>query len=320
MSEEMIQMKIYYAPMEGITNCFFRNRRREYLDDVDCYYTPFISGNKKASLKSRELRDIIPENNPKTHIIPQILTSDAEEFVNTARRIQQFGFQEVNLNLGCPSGTVVRKKRGAGFLAYPEELQSFLEQVFSELKDMKISVKTRLGMENAEEFHRLMEIYNRYPIHELIIHPRVQKEMYRGNVHMDEFDRAFKESRCPVCYNGDIRTLKDYERIVTMYPNLSAVMIGRGLLTDPFLVEKIKGREGMTKEFVRKFYRELYDDYRLEMSGDKDVLFKMKELWVYQMHAFKDGERVAKSVLKAQSRGEFLAGIEQVLSSCDLIL
>lgn len=313
-------MKIYFAPMEGITNCFYRNRRREYLDDVDCYYTPFISGNKKASLKSRELRDITPENNPKTTIIPQILTSDVEEFVNTARRIQQFGFDEVNLNLGCPSGTVIRKKRGAGFLAYPEELQDFFEQVFPALSDMKISIKTRLGMDDVSEFPKLMDIYNQYPIHELIIHPRVQQEMYRGTVHMEEFDEAFKRSKCPVCYNGDICTVEDYQRIVALYPNLSGVMIGRGLLTDPFLVEKIKGRNGMTKEFVRSFYRELYDDYRLEMSGDKDVLFKMKELWSYQMNAFSDGAREAKQVLKAQSRGEFFAGIEHMLGACELLV
>lgn len=311
--------QIYFAPMEGITGYIYRNLYHEYFQNIDKFFTPFIVGNRKASMKARELRDVLPEHNQGMPIVPQILTNDANEFINTARRVELLGYQEINLNLGCPSGTVVSKGRGAGFLAYPDRLEQFLDEVFEALPDLKISIKTRLGKEFVSEFPDLLRIFNRYPLYELIIHPRTQKELYNGIPHQEEFFYAMKESTCPVCYNGNIFTVDDYEQLCERYPSLQRVMIGRGILANPFLVEQIHGRSGLTKDFVKEFYERLFDEYRKEMSGDKDVLFKMKELWNYQVWMFRDADKAVKAVRKAQSRTEFLVAIRHLIDECELV-
>lgn len=311
-------MKFYFAPMEGITGYVYRNLYSDYFANIDKYFTPFIVGNKKASMKARELRDVLPENNKGLPIVPQILSADSEEFINTARRIQQLGYNEINLNLGCPSGTVVSKGRGSGFLAYPEKLEKFLEEIFAGLSDMKISVKTRLGKESVEEFEKIFEIYNKFPMHELIIHPRIQKEMYSGTPHVEEFSKAFENAKFPVCYNGDIFSVKDYERITERFPSLDSVMLGRGLLANPFLVQQINGGVGANKEFVREFATRLFEDYRMEMSGDKDVLFKMKEMWSYLIWLFDDEGKYVKAIRKANSKDEYLCAVNSLVNNCEI--
>lgn len=309
-------MKFYFAPMEGITGYVYRNLYHSYFHNIDKYFTPFIVGNKKAGMKARELKDVLPENNIGIPIVPQILTNNAEEFINTAKRIRQLGYNEINLNLGCPSGTVVSKGRGAGFLAHPDELDVFLEEIFHALDDMKISVKTRLGKDNTEEFDHLLDIYSSYPLHELIVHPRIQKELYSGNPHLPEFEKALEKCNFPVCYNGDIFTVKDYENLTEKFPQTDRIMLGRGLLANPFLIEEIQGREGISAAFVREFFERLYDGYREVLSGDKDVLFKMKELWSYQIWMFDDNGKYVKAIRKAQNKAEYMCAVQMLLENC----
>lgn len=312
-------MKFYFAPMEGITGYVYRNLYASYFDNIDKYFTPFIVGNKKASMKARELRDILPENNGNLYLVPQILSCDAEEFINTARRIEQLGYREINLNLGCPSGTVVSKGRGSGFLAYPDKLNKFLDEIYTALSDMEISIKTRIGKDSVGEFEKILSIYNEYPLSELIIHPRIQKEGYSGKPHMDVFDYAYKYSKAPLCYNGDIFIKDDFDKIVSRYGDLKCVMLGRGLLANPFMIQIINGGNGATKEFVREFNEKLFEEYRKIMSGDKDVLFKMKELWSFMNWIFEDEGRYVKAIRKSQSRDEFMLAVKDLLNNCEII-
>ncbi len=311
-------MKFYFAPMEGITVYVYRNMYRKYFDEIDKYFTPFISGNRKASMKSRELRDVLPENNPDINVVPQILTNDAQEFINTARRIQSLGYDEVNLNLGCPSGTVSSKGRGSGFLAQPKRLDEFLYRIYDELNDMKISIKTRIGKNSEQEYDELLDIYSKYPISELIVHPRIQKEFYSGSVHLDEFAKTYTKVKCPVCYNGDIFTAQDMENVMARFGQTDRVMIGRGLITNPFLIRNINGSDGLTGQFVKEFYRGLYEEYRKVITADKDILFKMKELWAYQAKAFLDDENYAREVFKSKSRDEFFCAMDQMVNNCEI--
>ena len=182
-------MKLYLAPLEGITSYIYRKALYQCFDGFDKYFIPFIRAKQNLNFSGREKKDISPENNSGMYAVPQILTRNADDFLRTANQLKEYGYQEVNLNLGCPSKTVVTKGCGAGFLTRPEELEQFLDRIFSKT-DMKISVKTRLGMENAEEFPRLMEIYNRFPMEELIIHPRVQKDFYKNIPNLEAFGEA----------------------------------------------------------------------------------------------------------------------------------
>lgn len=222
-------MKIYLAPLEGITNYVYRKALFTCFDGLDKYFVPFIRAKQNLNLSGREKKDLLPENNKGMYAVPQILTRKAEDFIRTVELLKEYGYREVNLNLGCPSKTVVTKGCGAGFLEDPGELERFLDTVFEKC-DMKISVKTRLGMENASEFSELMKVYNKFPLEELIIHPRVQKDFYKNTPNLSAFAEAFVQSRNPVCYNGDIFCVEDYRRIREKFPELGAVMTGRGVL------------------------------------------------------------------------------------------
>ena len=200
-------MKYYLAPMEGITGHIYRNAYAKYFDNIDKYFTPFIVPNQSTSLKTKELRDMLPENNEGLYIVPQILTNDAEGFITTAKKLQQLGYDEINLNLGCPAGTVVSKNRGSGFLSQRDELDSFLDEIFK-INDMKISVKTRIGKDSPDEFYELIKIYNKYPMEELIIHPRTRQDFYGNTPNLDVFKDAISLSENTLCYNGELKIIK----------------------------------------------------------------------------------------------------------------
>lgn len=291
-------MNFYFAPMEGITGYIFRNAYNTFFPCIDKYFTPFLSPNQNRGLGSKEMKDILPKNNEGMYVVPQILTNNAEHFIRAARELkEEYGYHEVNLNLGCPSGTVVAKGKGAGFLAKRKELDIFMEQVFA-AANIKISVKTRIGKESAEEFYELMHIFNKYPLHELIVHPRVQTDYYNNTPNKEMFGYAVSAGKNPLCYNGDIVTKQDYQQICGEFPQINSVMIGRGVLRDPSLIDRIKGEPGADKRRIKEFHDKLYSDYKESFSGDVNLLFKMKELWFYMIHMFPEGEKYLKKIKK----------------------
>lgn len=257
--------------------------------------------------------------------MPQLLTNNPQDFITTAVKLGELGYREINLNLGCPSRTVVTKYRGSGFLAKPGELDAFFAEVFSacggegSLGEMQISVKTRLGVEEPEEFFRLLDIYNKYPLKELIIHPRTQRDFYSGPVHMDLFAYGAEHSRCPVCYNGDIRTVEDMRALEERFPALDRVMIGRGLLVDPALHLQLRGGRMPDRAALRTFHDRIYDWYRQEMPGARPVLFKMKELWAYMGQLFEDGRRPLKKIRKAERTEAYEAAVEELFRECHTV-
>lgn len=297
-------MKFYLAPLEGITGYIYRNAYESYFHNVDKYFTPFISPNPKKPIRTREMKDISPANNQGKYVVPQILTNHASDFIETAKALQEFGYEEVNLNLGCPSGTVVARRKGSGFLLERELLNEFLEEIFSK-SPISISVKTRLGKNEPEEFYKLIEIFNQYPMKELIIHPRVQKEQYKGFPHMDIFKDALAASTNPVCYNGNIFTKKDYDNFVKEFPAVDKIMIGRGILGNPFLIDEIKDDIPLDKALLKEFHDRLYHDYQETLFGDRPLLYKMKELWYYMHFLFSENEKYYKKIRKTDRLSEY---------------
>ena len=265
-------MKFYLAPMEGITGHIYRNSYEKYFHNIDKYFTPFIVPNQSVSLKTKELKDLLPQNNKGLNIVPQILTNDAEGFILTANKLKQLGYEEINLNLGCPAGTVVSKKRGSGFLAYPEELDKFLDEIYK-IDNMKISIKTRLGKERADEFYKLIEIYNKYPLEELIIHPRTREDFYGNTPNLEVFKDALKLSKHSICYNGDIFTLNSYNKIINEFPEVNKVMLGRGILANPGLIGEIKNNEFANKEIIKMFHDEIFENYTILLNEDKNAMY-----------------------------------------------
>ena len=312
-------MKFYFAPLEGLTGYIYRNAHHAYFSGVDKYFSPFIYTNQSDSFKTRELNDILPENNQGLVLIPQLLSNLGEDFIHTSRKLKQLGYQEINLNLGCPSGTVVSKNRGSGFLAKKEELNRFLDQIFS-ASLTRISVKTRIGKDAPEEFYELIELFNQYPMEELIIHPRIQKDFYKNKPNLDIFRDALRLSRNPVCYNGDLFTTNRYESFTTDFPEVSTIMLGRGLLTNPGLIDGITKQEIPRKELVKDFHDRIYEDYRRVLFGDKPVLHKMKELWFYLIRIFSDHEKYGKRIKKAERLRDYEEAVNSLFREQSIVI
>ena len=327
--------KIYMAPMEGVTGFIYRNTFARFFSGIDKYYTPFISPGEHRNFKSRELKDVLPDNNAGLNVAVQMLTNNAEHFIVTARKLMDFGYREVNLNLGCPSGTVVAKGKGSGFLSFPEKLDAFLDEIYSGLADtgLDISVKTRIGRYEQDEFYELLDIYNKYPISELIIHPRVQKDMYKNTPRMEIFDYAVEHSKNPLVYNGDICTVEDYERFAGHYlknaenvpdepksdkernnkesdkksANITAVMLGRGLVSNPGLAGQIVSGSCPDRSTLKDFFDALVWAYRAEIPNEKNVVFKIKENLFYLVNLFEDKETYWKRIRKSDNLMELAA-------------
>lgn len=311
-------MKFYLAPMEGITGHIYRNSYEKYFHNIDKYFTPFIVPNQSVSLKTKELKDLLPQNNKGLSIVPQILTNDAEGFILTANKLKQLGYEEINLNLGCPAGTVVSKKRGAGFLAYPEELDKFLDEIYK-IDNMKISIKTRLGKERADEFYKLIEIYNKYPLEELIIHPRTREDFYGNTPNLEVFKDALKLSKHSICYNGDIFTLNSYNKIINEFPEVNKVMLGRGILANPGLIGEIKNNEFANKEIIKMFHDEIFENYTILLNEDKNAMYRMKELWGYMSHIFTNNKKYYKKIKKAQKAIDYKNAVNSLFIEQDII-
>lgn len=309
-------MNLYFAPLEGIGGYIYRNAQADYFEKADKYYSPFLAPNQNRSISPKEYKDIAPEHNEDIMLVPQIMANNAEIFLKAAQELEQLGYKEINLNLGCPSRTVVTKYRGAGFLAKPDALEQFLEEVYSKL-NIRLSLKTRLGMEDEEEFEHLLDIYNKFPVSELIIHPRVQTDYYKNTLRMESFLEALAKSKNPVVYNGDIFNKEKYQQVMKQM-DVSGVMLGRGVLANPALFGEIRGTEKLSKERLWEFHERLLADYTQEMSGERNVLFKMKELWFYLAWSFTNTEKYEKKIRKAQHLSDYRLVVKQLFFEQEL--
>lgn len=299
-------VKYYMAPLESVTTWIYRQAHAKIYGRLDKYFIPFLEPHEKSDFKTRELQEILPEHNENIYVVPQILTNRSEGFIKLAKALKDWGYEEINLNLGCPSKTVVTKGKGSGFLAKPEELERFLTEIFDALSgEVKISVKTRIGKEDPEEFPALLELFNKYPMEELIIHPRVQKDGYGNVPRLELYELAEKQSLNPLCYNGDLYTREQIRNFAERFPGTERLMFGRGFLRDPGLLYN-EGKD--PKDIFEKFWAFhdlVYEGYQERNMGDRNVLFKMKELWSYQVYQFSEPERLFKTFKKMQDCNEY---------------
>ena len=310
--------KDYMAPMEGVTNHIYRNAYHEFYHPMDKYFIPFISAKANKRLSVKEIREVSPETNRNLTVIPQILTNNAEDFIQTALILkEEYGHKEINLNLGCPSGTVTAKGKGSGFLAEPEKLDKFLNTIYTRL-DMDISIKTRVGTHYEEDWQYLMGIYEKYPVKELIIHPRIQTDYYKYTPRLNTFREGFSRFKMPVGYNGDLFTAKDYHKFTEEFPDVEIFMYGRGLIANPGLINEIRDGKNPGKEVLKAFHDKIYEDYGHILSGERNVLFRMKELWNYMAPSFTNYEKYAKKIKKSQHLRDYEAAVRSLFAEQSL--
>ncbi|MGI5932644.1 MAG: tRNA dihydrouridine synthase [Eubacterium sp.] len=320
-------MKYYAAPLEGITGYPFRNAVQKFFPGADRYFSPFLVANQTLTFKKKEQRDVAPANNRTLTLIPQILTNRPEQLVWAAEQLYDLGYPEINLNLGCPSGTVTARHKGSGMLEDPDGLDRFFAQVFELLRQKKekegkspvLSVKTRIGVREPAEADRLIAVYNRYPLAEVTVHPRVQKEMYQGKPHLEIFARFYADCVHPLVYNGDVNTVADCRQIEAQFPAVRAVMIGRGMVADPAVFRRLRGGEPMKPEELKQFLDCLMNDYAAEMSGDLQVMCKMKEIWGYLGSRFPDSGKYIRKIRKARTIAEYEGALGDLFLHCRML-
>ena len=292
-------MRYYFAPMEGLTDSIYRRLHHKYFPGVDRYYMPFLSPTIHRQLTHKEDRELPMADSVPFTAVPQVLTKVSEDFLWAAEVCRDRGYDEVNLNIGCPSGTVVSKGKGSGMLRDPSLLDQFLDAIFSK-SPLPISVKTRLGLEKSEEFPAILEVLNQYPIQELTVHPRVRKQFYEGIVDMEMFDYAVKNSKNPLCYNGDILTLNQAEALKEAYPEIQSIMIGRGLIADPGMLSG-----GTNKAALEGFMNDLMAVYEVEFGGSRNAIFRLKENWGFLHNRFEGCDKLWKRLRKTTDAAEF---------------
>lgn len=305
-------MRYYFAPMEGITDRVFRQVHHKYFPGVDAYYMPFLSPTVHRALTPREERELSYADADGYKAVPQLLTKVAEDFLWMAGECQRRGYEEVNLNLGCPSGTVTAKGKGSGMLRDTDALDAFLDAIFSKAP-LPISVKTRLGLENPQEFPKILEIYNRYPIRELTVHPRVRKAFYTGSVDMEMFRYAYESSKNPLCYNGDLKSKADIAKLGEEFPTVEAVMIGRGLIADPGMLTP-----SWDKATLQAYCNELLDAYVETFGSARNAMFRTKENWGMLIHRFQNHEKLFKRLRKTTDLAEYKAITQEIFDTLAL--
>ena len=301
-------MRYYFAPMEGLTDSIYRRVHHKHFSGVDAYYMPFISPTVHRCLTNREAREVPFADTVPFRAVPQLMTKVADDFLWAAQECKDRGYDEVNLNVGCPSGTVVAKKKGSGMLEDPENLDRFLDGIFAS-SPLPISLKTRLGLTDPQEFPRILEIYNQYPIKELTVHPRVRKQFYDGDVDMEMFRYALENSKNPLCFNGNLRNFSEVKAFEQAYPQIEAVMIGRGLIGNPAMLEP-----GGQKK-LEAFHDELLETYIVEFGGARNAMFRMKENWRHMICMFDGHEKLWKKLRKCTDVNEYRGIVREIFHS-----
>ena len=306
-------MLYYFAPLEGITDSVYRQIHHKYFPGIDRYYTPFFSPTVHRTLTPKERRELQPAASLSYTLIPQVLTRNAEDFLWMARQCADSGYCEINLNLGCPSGTVTAKGKGAGMLRDIAALDCFLDEIFS-LSPISISVKTRIGYASSDEFPALLDIFNRYPIRELTIHPRTRTAFYNGNVDWNAFQYAVENSKNALCFNGNLCSSSQIATFHERFPSVGAVMLGRGLIADPGMLTP----DGTQVQSLIAFHNELLATYTDIFGSSRNAMFRMKENLHYLICRFDGGDKLYKQLRKTTDINEYKSLIHTLFTTVPL--
>ena len=309
-------MNYYIAPMEGLTDRVWRQAHQKWFGWAGApakYYAPFLSPPENRVLIKKKMAELAPEANPGAPVVPQLLAKDGALAAWMVSQLRQLGYTEVNLNFGCPSGTVTAKGKGSGMLRDLDKLDAFLAALFAEAEG-PLTVKTRLGVEKPEEFAAVLEVYNRYPIAELTIHPRVMRQQYRGIADREAFAKALPECRMPVCYNGDLTTVEQLRALEADFPAVQSLMVGRGIIADPALFRQALGGPAATKEELRGYLDDLYQGYTALFGSAGCAISRMKGHWFYLIHRFEGSERLEKQLRKLREPWEYETVVNQIFT------
>lgn len=296
--------KILLAPLQGFTDFRFRKCFFNYFGGIDACYAPYIRLKNDKEIKKSQKLDILPANNIGMPVKPQLMVNTVSDFMLVANYVKSLGYDEINWNMGCPYPMVAKRSLGAGLLEKPDEIKRLLEEIIP-ISPLKIGLKMRMGYENTSDILKIIPFLNDLPITEVIIHARYAKQLYKKGLDYDRFNECILLSNRNLTFNGDINSLEDFNTVKKKFPMINSWMLGRGIVSDPFLPQMIKNGESdypeNRKEIFKEFHDELFEDYNSYLSGERQVLMKMTSFWEYFSMSFKDGRKVYKNFKKAKT-------------------
>jgi tRNA-dihydrouridine synthase len=306
------------SPLQGFTDFRFRNAFHHYFGGIDTFYSPYIKLNGKLVIKGSYERDILPENNTTLEVIPQIITNDAEEFLFVVKYVQQLGYKELNWNLGCPYPMVAKCGMGSGLISNTSQIEHILKRVHTET-DIIVSMKMRMGYENSTEILDVFPILEQYPIKNIAIHARIGKQLYKGGVDLDSFQKCLDTSKQKIYYNGDITSVEKFRLMQERFPSIDHWMIGRGLIADPFLPSMIKNN---TTEYPKNkleifeaFHDTIYQEYDAYLSGPTPIRMKMLGFWEYFSESFSNPQKTFKKIKKAGNSKNYEIAVKEIFKN-----
>ncbi len=297
----------YLAPLQGFTDLVYRRVYHRLFANIDAYYIPYISLGPGNKIRNSQLRELLPANNEGIPVVPQILCANVSEMRELAKVVQDNDYSELNLNMGCPYPMATNRGRGAALLEQPDELREILDALFAEF-NFSVSIKFRAGLTNEQTIFQLIELLQAYPIRQSIFHPRTANQLYKGEANRALFTQLSQSLSQPLVYNGDLNTLADRDEICQQVPQQNEWMLGRGLLSDPFLVSRLKGEIPTAteqQELRLEFHRQVLEEYQRQFADEGQVLQKMKAFWSYFANAFSNPHKAYKPVKKASSLSKF---------------
>ena len=300
--------EICLAPLKGVTDAIFRTTYAEFFSGIDVAVAPFLTTVKGPRIKASHLKQVLPENNRQMPVVPQIISKTAANFAFLAEALFDLGYTTVNWNLGCPYPMVAKKGRGSGLLPHPEAVACFLDQALPAMSG-RLSIKMRLGRHKAEEIEILLPLFDRYPIESITIHPRTGVQMYTGSPDLDAFEKCLTLTRHQVIYNGDIISKSSFDQLKARFPGVTTWMIGRGVMSDPFLPATIQGQSVDDQERIERFqsfHQAIFSRYQSALFGPSHLLDRMKGLWTYFSNGFNDGRNLRKCIHKTQKVSQYM--------------
>ena len=306
--------RIYFAPLQESTDHIYRSAHVKYFGGIDKYFAPYIVRQNDGTIKPSHLRDIKSTNNQGYLLIPQILAGNPEDFVYTSSVLYENGYNEINLNLGCPYPMVTNKGLGSGLLPYPERIRSILETSLPKI-ECKVSVKMRAGLQSPEEIFKVIEVLNDFPLSEVILHPRIAKQLYRGAPDETVFAEVHKALKHLLVYNGDIETAENIDRLNGVFGDINTWMVGRGILKNPFLPLIVKGAKLPERDkkvkILRDFHDELFFKHSNLLSCHSHLLMRMEKIWSYFCYSFPDPHKTFKRIKKAANITKYEAAVNE---------
>jgi tRNA-dihydrouridine synthase len=306
------------SPLQGFTDFRFRNAFHKYFGGIDTFYAPYIRMNGKIVIKNSYKRDLELANNDTLEVIPQIMTNSDEEFLFVVKYIQELGYKELNWNLGCPYPMVTKRGMGSGLICNPEKIDQILDRVHSET-DITVSMKMRMGYETPEEIQEVFPILDKYPIKNIAIHARIGKQLYKGGVDLESFQKCVDNTKHKLYYNGDITNVAKFREMQERFPSIDHWMLGRGLIADPFLPQMIKDNTTAYPEnsmlIFREFHDTIFNEYQEYLSGPTPIKMKMLGFWEYFSQSFSNPQKVYKKIKKAGNSKNYQAAVSEITAN-----